>query len=329
MSNAFPLVSIFDGIHFGIGFDPLICTTNHSCDPNASLAFNQPRYEIRALKTINAGEEIFIQYTEPTNPLNVRQAQLKAEYLFTCQCTKCRSGVLEADQYASRPEELDSEYCELADKLASKHESRLSGFLMPGGDAVAQRRVAALQAEAYAVLDKEEATVDDLQGAIRMCMESKMWRWTRQPVPQLCRRLFIVYLESGLMYRAFRLGVKLHLEILPVLYPQEFSTNRLTHALAVSTVVNVLCGPEHQEIYEDLAQGGLELRIIYFGFLFYVHDYTPQMFGASAPFRKVVESTYTQILAGVKVPERKIRDKIQEIWPSLEVLAHSIKASDI
>ncbi|KAI0540839.1 hypothetical protein GGR58DRAFT_511335 [Xylaria digitata] len=331
MSNASTLSSVLDGVALGIGFDPLISSANHSCDPNVSLAFNQPRHEIRALKKINAGEEIFVTYIDTTNPFGVRQAELKENYFFTCQCAKCKKGAdLEADKFLERPENLGSEHHKLADKLISRHESKLSRYLVPGNDGEAQRWVAAIEAEAYAVQGNELARADDLKEAVRMCIGSKMWSWTRQPVPQLCRRLGTLYLESGSVYKAFRLGVKLHLLILPALYPQEFSQDRLINAWAVSTLINVLCGDAHREIYKELAQGGIELRIVYFGFLFYLRDNTPQMFGSdTTPFGKVVANTYKQIMIGIRITETEIKQKLQATWPSLEALAHNVDISGL
>ncbi|KAI1751487.1 SET domain-containing protein [Xylaria castorea] len=330
MNNAFTLSSPLDDIGLGIGFDPLICSANHSCDPNASLVFNQPGQEIRALRTIKAGEEIFIRYVEVTNPFSVRQAELKEKYFFTCQCIKCKKGVgLEAEQFLKRPEDLESEYHKLADTLVSQHEPTLSKFLVGGSDAKAQRRVAAIQAQAYAVLENKQPALDEVRKAIQMCTGSKLWRWTRQPVPLLCRRLLSLYLESGSIYQAFRLGVKLHFEILPTLYPQEFYPDRLINAWVVSTLINVLCGPAHQDLYQELARDGLELRLIYFGFLFYLHEHTPQMFGPNTPFGKVVQKTYEQIMAGVSIPEADIKEKIKTAWPSLEALAHNVGTSSL
>ncbi|KAI3343773.1 hypothetical protein F4824DRAFT_20673 [Ustulina deusta] len=330
MSNAITLASVLDGVPLGIGFDPLICSANHSCDPNASLVFNQPRHEIRALRKIKAGEEILINYIEVTNPFSVRQAELKQNYFFTCQCTKCEKGVnLEADRFLERPEDLGSEYRKLADKLISRHESELSRFLAPGTDDEAQRRAAAMEAEAYAVMENEGAHIDETKEAIQMCIGSKMWHWTRQPVPQLCRRLSTQYLQSGVIYEAFRIGVKLHLEILPALYPQGFHPDRLINAWAVSTLINVLCGPAHQELYQELTQGGLQLRIIYFGFLFYIREHTPRMFGSDTPFGKVTENTYKQIMEGVSIPEAEIKEKIQAAWPSLAALANNVTVSSL
>ncbi|KAI0436340.1 hypothetical protein F4803DRAFT_542581 [Xylaria telfairii] len=330
MSNAFVLSSSLDHVALGIGFDPLICSANHSCDPNAMVVFNQPRHEVRALRTIKAGEEIFIKYVEVTNPFSVRQVELKENYLFTCQCPKCKKGVgLEADQFLKRPADLSSEFRKLADTLVRRHESNLLKFSVSGSDDEAQRRVAAMQAEAYAVLENEQAALDDVKEAIQMCIGSKLWRWSRQPVPQLCRRLFTLYLESGSIYQVFRLGVKLHFEILPALYPQEFHPDRLINAWVVSTVINVLCGPAYEALFQELAQGGIELRLVYFGFLFYVHEHMPQMYGPNTPFGKVIQNTYGQIMAGTPIPEADIKEKVKTAWPSLETLAYNVDISNL
>ncbi|KAI0400365.1 SET domain-containing protein [Xylaria palmicola] len=330
MCNSFVLLSPLDTVNLGIGFDPLICRTNHSCNPNAILVPNQPQEEIRALRPIKAGEEIFIKYVEVSNPFSVRQVELKENHYFTCQCTRCDQGAsLEADLFLKSPEDLESKSQELADKLVSRHESNLLTFLPPGSNSKAQRRVAAMEAEANAVLNNEQATLDEIKEAIQMCIGSKLWPWTRQPVPQLCRRLFTLYVESGAIYQAFRLGIKLHCEILPALYPQEFDPNRLINAWTVSTLVNVLCGDAHQELFQELAQGGIELRLLYFGFLFYLHEHTPKTFRSDSAFGSVVEYTYMQIMTGMGIPKAKIEDKVKAAWPSLEALGHNVTISNL
>ncbi|KAI0976112.1 hypothetical protein F4678DRAFT_416007 [Xylaria arbuscula] len=331
MINATTLASVFDGVTLGMGFDPLISRANHSCDPNAELIFNQPRHEIRALRKIDVGEEILIKYIDTSNPFCVRQEALKEQYYFACQCTKCQKGVdIEAEKFLERPEDLGSEYRELADRLISKYELEVHKHIVPeADDDEALKRVAAIEAEAYAVMENGQARIDDVKAAIKMCIGSKMWRWTRQPVCQLCRRLSTLYLQSGHIYEAFRLGVKLHIEILPVLYPQEFHPERLINAWAVSTLINVLCGPAHEEIYQELAKGGLPLRLIYFGFLFYLRDYTPQMFGPKTPFGKVIENTVTQIMGGVTIPEAEIKEKLQSAGPALEAVANNVTAENM
>ncbi|KAI1824948.1 SET domain-containing protein [Xylaria intraflava] len=328
MSNAFNLSSPFDNVKLGVGFEPLVSIANHSCDPNAILVFNQPQLQIRALRAIKPGDEIFINYLEATDPFTMRQVGLKDNYLFTCQCTKCKKGAgPETNPSIEQAKKLGREHRELADKLIGFHESRLSRYLVPGGDVEAQRRAAAIQIEAYAMLENEDAGLDDIKELIQVCIDSKVWSWTRQPVPQLCRRLLDFYIKAGGIYQAFRLGVKLHVEILPALYAEEFYPDRLINAWVTSTLINVLCGPAHQELYQELARGGLDLRLFYFGFLFYVYDHTPRMFGLESPFGKVIENTYKQIMAGVTIPNKEIRQRVQATWSSLESIAHNVDVS--
>ena len=75
MSNTIQLSSPLDDTSLGVGFDPILCSANHSCDPNAVVVFNQPKLVLRAIKPIKKGEEIqqeesgvFLQ--ELTKPLS-------------------------------------------------------------------------------------------------------------------------------------------------------------------------------------------------------------------------------------------------------------------
>ena len=76
----------------GIGLFPIASILNHSCDPNVSIRFN-PRSksaEIRTLRDIQCGEQLFINYTDITVPRFMRQRILQSDYHFECQCTLCR-----------------------------------------------------------------------------------------------------------------------------------------------------------------------------------------------------------------------------------------------
>ncbi|CAJ2509772.1 Uu.00g056720.m01.CDS01 [Anthostomella pinea] len=330
MSNTFQLSSSLDDINLGSGFDPVICSANHSCDPNTVLAFNQPKTLLRALKPIKKGEEIYLKYTEVTDPSKLRQADLKEKYLFTCQCSKCKEGqTLAEDTFVGIPEKLPSEYCELADKLARTHASRLERHSVPVDDSTTKRRLSAMQAEAFAVYENEQSSIEDVRKALQMCVTSGMWTWTRQPVPHLFRRLFSLYLDSAEPYRAFRVGIKMYFEITPELHPQPFYPDRLINTWALSTLTNVLCGPMHQEIYQEMAKSGLELRVIYFRFLFDVYDHMDQMYGFDSPFGRVVKNTYKQIMVGVGHSEADIREKVEKAWQNLEMVARGLDVSSL
>lgn len=70
MSNTIQLSNPLDDMSLGIGFDPILCSSNHSCDPNSVVVFNQPKLVLRAIKPIKQGEEIFMKYVDVTNPVS-------------------------------------------------------------------------------------------------------------------------------------------------------------------------------------------------------------------------------------------------------------------
>lgn len=334
MCNAFTLASPVDGVKFGIGFDNTICAANHSCDPNVVMTFLQPKVELRALRPIKSGEEIFVKYVDVTNPIGVRQAELKETYFFDCKCSKCSKGTKSAeDRFAQDPEELPARYHAIADTLIKKHDAQLSHFLAsPPDDATtAQKRVAAMEAEAFVISgttlgggDSVQSDEETIRNALKMCLDSGMWSHARQPVPQLCRQLFQMYIETGSPYRAFRIGLKAYFEILPKVSPQEFYPDRLIDTWGLATVANILCGPAFTEIYGELQASGVDLRVVFIGLLFDVYDQLPRMYGLASPFGKVIENTFKQIVAGMGLSEADLRERIKQTWPSLETAARSI-----
>ncbi|KAK8050283.1 SET domain-containing protein [Apiospora phragmitis] len=334
LCNAFTLASPVDGVKFGIGFDNTICAANHSCDPNVVMTFLQPKVELRALRPIKSGEEIFVKYVDVTNPIGVRKAELKQSYFFDCQCSKCLKGTGSAeDRFAASPEELPSRYFAIADTLVKKHEAQLSHFLASPVDTAttAQKRVAAMEAEAFSIsgttLDGGESVQGDeetARNALKMCLDSGMWSLTRQPVHQLCRQLFQTYLESGSPYRAFRIGLKAYFEILPKIMPQVFYPDRIIDTWGLAAVANILCSPAFSEVYDELQASGVDLRVVFIGLLFDVYDQLPRMYGLASPFGKVMENTYKQMVAGLGLSEAELRDRVKQTWPSLETAARSI-----
>ncbi|KAI1263345.1 SET domain-containing protein [Xylariaceae sp. FL1019] len=321
--NAFDIGSPLDDMTVGFGFDPTVCSANNSCEPNVTLVHLQPRIELRALEPIKAGQEILMKYTQSTNPFTVRQADLKARYLFDCKCSKCKMGT-SPDQLLHPQDKLRGIYLKTAEKLVEQHRSNIAKHLMPGGDEELQTQLAGIQAAAYAVLEDHHASADDLKEMLQLCLGSGKWAWTRQPVPALCRRLFEKYMHSGDLYRAFRIGLKLHLEIMPELYPQPFHHDRIILAWTISYLTNVLSSPAMSEIYKSFLQSGLEIRLIYYGFLLYAYENTPFMFGYDSPVGRVIKYTYEQIMASTTASRADIEASLVNVWPSLETLARNV-----
>ena len=66
---------------------------NHACQSNAQYFWNEDRNtrDIRALRKINNGEEITVNYEAPSwlKPTEERQRELKNKYNFVCNCAAC------------------------------------------------------------------------------------------------------------------------------------------------------------------------------------------------------------------------------------------------
>jgi hypothetical protein len=78
----------------GTGFFPSVARTNHSCNPNVVMDFDDgcALVTCKALRPIAQGEELRMSYIgrPDEKAKSARQAQLK-DYLFDCSCEKCLS----------------------------------------------------------------------------------------------------------------------------------------------------------------------------------------------------------------------------------------------
>lgn len=204
---------------------------------------------------------------------------------------------------------------------------------MPATPAEAQRRVSAIQAEAFAVSGttfdyqkgNDAASEDEIKDALKLCLNSGMWSYTRQPVPHLLRQLLVRYLSAGEVYRAWRISAKKHFECSPALFPQPFYPDRVIDCWMMANVTKALCGnPSTREIYEETRKGGLDLQIVFLGFMLELHDNIDKSYGWESPFGKVVAEAYQQVMASVPMPVEKIREAVAETWPKLEAVAKNV-----
>ena len=133
----------------GIAVDPFACSANHSCEPNASILFDQPSLMMRSLSPIRKDEEIFISYIDNTDPFYRRQTQLKQRYCFECQCSKCQYGTSgREDDWAQPIENLAPKWSSLAELIDSKtnHSADPAAYL---GEIKAEKDMSVLQAWVY------------------------------------------------------------------------------------------------------------------------------------------------------------------------------------
>lgn len=66
---------------------------NHDCDPNMHIIWiDNAEARLKALRDIEAGEELRICYIDASMDVEARQTILTQGYGFHCQCLRCSSG---------------------------------------------------------------------------------------------------------------------------------------------------------------------------------------------------------------------------------------------
>jgi len=78
-----------DGTFIGLLLDPVFAVANHSCAPNAELQCDGRHIQLRALREIKEGEQIFISYIDESEDLEARRQVLEERYFFKCECERC------------------------------------------------------------------------------------------------------------------------------------------------------------------------------------------------------------------------------------------------
>ncbi len=72
---------------FGCSLDLAVAMMNHQCQPNAFVFFEGNQIRVRSLRTIPAGGELFVSYTDPRMDVLRRRETLKTTDFIDCQCT--------------------------------------------------------------------------------------------------------------------------------------------------------------------------------------------------------------------------------------------------
>lgn len=78
------------GDNIGLMFDPLFSMINHNCEPNATVIWgSNNEVLIKSLNDINCTDEITINYSSSTIPIEMRQMSLMKSNFFICECRLC------------------------------------------------------------------------------------------------------------------------------------------------------------------------------------------------------------------------------------------------
>ncbi|XP_076843950.1 N-lysine methyltransferase SMYD2-A [Brachyhypopomus gauderio] len=77
--------------HLGSAVFPDVALMNHSCSPNVIVTYKGTVAEVRAIREISPGEELFNSYIDLLYPTEDRNERLMESYFFTCDCEECTS----------------------------------------------------------------------------------------------------------------------------------------------------------------------------------------------------------------------------------------------
>lgn len=77
--------------HLGSAVFPDVALMNHSCSPNVIVTYKGTVSEVRAIREIDPGDEVFNSYIDLLYPTEDRKERLLDSYFFSCQCTECTS----------------------------------------------------------------------------------------------------------------------------------------------------------------------------------------------------------------------------------------------
>ena len=82
------------GAAYHTGIFPTYARCNHSCAPNAMARFDHVRFaiEVRAVRAVAPGEELFVSYVDVLDGRAARDQALRTNYGFACRCRICVYG---------------------------------------------------------------------------------------------------------------------------------------------------------------------------------------------------------------------------------------------
>jgi hypothetical protein len=322
----------------GIALDPIACSANHSCEPNASVLFDQPRLMMRSLSPIKKGEEVFISYIDNTDPFYRRQAQLQQRYCFQCQCSKCQLGIKgRENDWAQAPEKLAAKWSNLAQLMDSKASfaGNPENFI---GESKAEWNLGIIQGSIYSQYEPirnikdSQLAVRELESVMGTCKQSGMWPITRQPYANVRVDISSRMIDQNRLALALYQMAKTYFLIDPILYPQIFHPVRVLHTWNLAkTLVQAYSSPNDPS--QTVDPGIEELFRREFDFVVPVVKLLKKLavdvlksHGAGSRLAMMVHSTARQVFDGVGEQNlREIERDPLDMWQEFEKWAHYLQ----
>ncbi|KAK5166907.1 uncharacterized protein LTR77_007636 [Saxophila tyrrhenica] len=339
MCNSSRLVTpTFDPL--GLVLDPSTAVMNHSCSPNAVVVFDGPKLSVRVLERVQQGDEITISYIDSSAPYGVRQAELRDQYFFTCNCSKCKLGsaapqdaFLETNQdFAERIKVIDGMIDQITqDPAWPRH------IL---GQSTDMKRMSALQFYGYSYLESPDSTTaaqdpSNLRKAITILRNTGVWPISRAPMPALYQQYAVACLGAKRYNEALVALIRLHALIDPTIYPQAHHPVRIVHAWTLATIAKAVSNEPDTPFCKALQSCGVDLPVLFLALLAEIHEQVPRSHGKSSSFGQMVDGAWRTIMGpggeldeqysqqGVERPRQQemLQQQIKELWPKVKAFA--------
>lgn len=342
MCNSSRLVSpTFDPL--GLALDPRTCVTNHSCSPNAVVVFDGPKLTVRALERISSGDEVLISYIDSSAPYGVRQADLKDQYFFTCNCVKCKRGPKSPEDQFLRPGPEFEERIKVIDEMIPEIMKDPAWERHVIGTSSHDQRLSALQFYAYSFLDSPDAAAEGSQHparfrkAITICRNTSIFPLTRAPLPALYQQYAVACLGAKRYNEALIAMLRLHVLIDPTIYPQRHHPVRVVHAWTLATLAKAVGSEPDTPFCKALQSCGVDLSQLFIALLVEIREQVPKSHGVHSQLGRLVEGVWTTMMApggeldtqysekGVERDQwqRMVKDQVKQLWPTIKAFAEN------
>lgn len=279
-------------------------------------------------------------------PFLVRQKELEKLFHFTCACSLCALGQnTPQDKFTKPADQLNESWVPRADAAIRQQGAKAVTYAQYRlGESLAERRLAALQGEAFDTLEqaRKDQQLDNLREVLALCTGTQMWPLVRQPLPATHQQAFLVNLASRKFEGAFIDMMKLHFLIDPLLYPEAWHPVRVAHTWTFAMLarymsmtfdpINLLCR-------ED---SSLQLSTVYIGLMLETWKHVPKSHGVESQFGQLVKLHWQEFLAPEGTPRREgtvedtnqqarlesWRVNVENEWVILKETAENIDMSD-
>lgn len=339
MCNSSRLVTpTFDPL--GLILDPQAAIINHSCTPNAIIVFDGPKLTVRALDAIPTGGEVLISYIDSTAPYGVRQAELKDQYFFTCNCKKCQLGPTAPQDAFLDPGPEFEERIKVIDDMIPEIEKDPAWPRHVLGDSLHDKRLSALQYYAYSYLsspDAEEVPQDPahFRKAIQIVRNTGVWPLTRAPMPALYQQYAVACLSAKRYNEALIAMLRLHSLIDPTIYPQPYHPVRVVHGWTLATLAKAIGSDQDSPFCKALESCGVDLSMLFLAILFEIRGQVEKSHGADSKLGQMVSNVLQTMMEpggeldvqysqkGVKRDQwpKLLEEQMKEMWPKFEAFA--------